>query len=37
MEEASDVKTWFQPGPRPAWDVFKTGGLLILGRVFSNF
>ena len=29
LEEASELKTCFQPGPRPARDAFNQGGLLI--------
>ena len=28
MEEASAIKTWFHPGPRPARDAFNHGGLI---------
>ena len=28
MEGASAFQTWFQPGPRPAWDAFNHGGFI---------
>ena len=37
MEQASAFKTWFQPGPRPAWGAFNHAGFINQELTSVNF